>query len=177
MSKARQKGTVGTPDSKRRPRCEEIKPADEFYPCKRYGLSSYCRPCQKGRAAEAYRRNPERAKVSAKKWEAKAKRENPYFYRDRNIRVRFKLTPEQWDLKFAAQGGVCAICVEPPQEGVRLAVDHDHACCPGKYSCGKCVRALLCNKCNWFLGACDDDLDRLAAAVRYLEEWRGRVSE
>lgn len=27
-------------------------------------------------------------------------------------------------------------------------VDHDHDCCPGGWSCGRCVRGLICSECN-----------------------------
>jgi hypothetical protein len=47
-------------------------------------------------------------------------------------------------------------------------VDHDHACCPSSKSCGKCVRGLLCSRCNVALGMCDDSPDRLRALLRYL---------
>jgi hypothetical protein len=34
-------------------------------------------------------------------------------------------------------------------DGLRpFCVDHDHTCCPGEYTCGKCVRGLLCDDCN-----------------------------
>lgn len=29
-----------------------------------------------------------------------------------------------------------------------LCIDHDHDCCPGKYTCGKCVRGVLCGRHN-----------------------------
>ena len=84
----------------------------------------------------------------------------------------YGITAEQWDALFEAQGGLCAICRRPP--GVdkrlqRLVVDHDHACCPGKRSCGKCVRGLLCSWCNRMLGMALDEPDRLRAAIKYLE--------
>jgi hypothetical protein len=74
----------------------------------------------------------------------------------------------------ALQGGGCAVCGCTPEEnGKRLAVDHDHACCAGRESCGKCIRGLLCVKCNSLLGYADDDPARLSAAMTYLANWDG----
>lgn len=36
--------------------------------------------------------------------------------------------------------------------GGTICVDHDHKCCPGQYSCGKCIIGLLCRNCNAMLG-------------------------
>jgi hypothetical protein len=32
-------------------------------------------------------------------------------------------------------------------------VDHDHGCCTGKRTCGRCVRGIVCGRCNLILGA------------------------
>ena len=68
------------------------------------------------------------------------------------------------------QGGGCAICQKPETEapGGRLAVDHDHAHCPGKIGCPLCVRGLLCVNCNNLLRSARDDQRILRAAIDYV---------
>jgi Recombination endonuclease VII len=73
------------------------------------------------------------------------------------------------------QGGACRICRKPEtgrhQSGTlrRLAVDHDHKCCPGKKSCGKCVRGLLCGRCNSAIGLVYEDLAVIESMAAYLK--------
>jgi len=59
------------------------------------------------------------------------------------------------------QQGVCAICKGVNKGGKRLYVDHCHI--TGK------VRGLLCRNCNTMLGNARDDIYRLKAAIKYLE--------
>lgn len=52
----------------------------------------------------------------------------------------------------------------------QLAIDHDHACCPGRFSCGECVRGVLCSPCNRILGYAKDDPEILLRLAGYLED-------
>jgi hypothetical protein len=48
-------------------------------------------------------------------------------------------------------------------------IDHDHKCCPGKTACGKCVRGLLCNRCNLLLGMVESEPHLIPAyLIQYL---------
>lgn len=97
-----------------------------------------------------------------------------------NLRRMFHTTPEWYFAKLAEQGGVCAICggtetaIDPRRGRVkRLAVDHDHRCCPGERSCGRCLVGLLCARCNTGSSLFRDDPVLLRTAAAYRE--RGAV--
>lgn len=36
---------------------------------------------------------------------------------------------------------------------VGYRIDHDHSCCSGDKGCPKCIRGLLCHRCNTLLGS------------------------
>jgi hypothetical protein len=81
---------------------------------------------------------------------------------------------EYYEQKLAEQGGGCALCSGPPtpRKGRLVAffdLDHDHACCPGDFSCGKCARGLLCSRCNFILGVIEKDLNRLSLLAKIPE--------
>lgn len=134
--------------------CGEVRSASDFHRNRSTwnGLSQWCKPCQK----VDYRANRDRNLRTA-----------------RSIRLsRYGMTADEYDVLLERQAGVCAICKSPPEGSKRLAIDHDHSCCPGTArSCGKCVRALLCTRCNPMLGYAKDDTARLLAAVDYLQSW------
>jgi hypothetical protein len=88
-------------------------------------------------------------------------------YGQRYLRM-YRLTAVTYAALLQKQSGVCAICAQPPK-GKRLAVDHDHRCCPGKTSCGRCVRGLVHEYCNRALGLLGDDPLNLRMGAAYLE--------
>ncbi len=81
---------------------------------------------------------------------------------------RYGLQPGEFDEMFAHQNGECAICLSPFGDDTPC-IDHDHTCCPGLKSCGKCVRGILCRQCNAWLGRVKDDPIVLRRAANYLE--------
>jgi hypothetical protein len=73
------------------------------------------------------------------------------------------------------QGGTCPICVRGITWG-SMHVDHDHECCPGETSCGRCVRGFLCPTCNVGLGSFQDSPELLVSAAVYMEGWTNAIS-
>ena len=126
-------------------KCKEVKPVGEFFKASNSdGLASRCKVCTK----EA---DPRKA-------------------RDGRLRHFYNITIEQYESLLDAQDGVCAGCLRPPaksKDGV-LCVDHDHTCCPGNKSCGKCVRGLLCDECNTSLGKLQDSRETLLRLAEYI---------
>ena len=94
--------------------------------------------------------------------ERKAKTHESY------VQKTYGLGEHDYGKLYEAQDGYCAICKRANGSTRRLSVDHDHKCCNGSVSCGKCVRGLLCRPCNDLLGHCHDDWEMLARAIRYL---------
>jgi len=133
-------------------RCGQTKPLDSFAKDKtrRDGRRYDCKEC-----ARAYARN----------WYSA----NPGRHRAVTIKHKYGMTADEYAAILREQGGGCAICGKTPdQNGKNLAVDHDHSCCPGMRSCGKCVRGLLCDQCNRGIGYFQDSTELLHAAGAYL---------
>jgi hypothetical protein len=70
---------------------------------------------------------------------------NPDGQTNMALKSKFGITLEQYNKKFEAQKGLCAICGNPEPTNKRLAVDHDHET--------EEVRDLLCSRCNPGLGS------------------------
>lgn len=138
----------------------------------RDGLSTECLLCSRARA-KAWRdanRTPEDHRTRVAAW----KRDNPERYAELRFvwrTRRFGMTPGGFRALLASQSGCCAACgsSDPGTSYGQFGIDHDHSCCPGKRSCGKCVRGLLCNGCNTALAHIKDDVTRLRALIAYLE--------
>lgn len=98
------------------------------------------------------------------------------YYQDNKERVRFSniyshynMTVDTYKKLLVLQENRCAICKTEDSGNRMWHVDHDHGCCPmSAYSCGGCVRGLLCGKCNVALGVFSSP-QVLSNAIDYLQ--------
>lgn len=82
---------------------------------------------------------------------------------------KYNITRDQYVDLEKSQNNLCKICGEEEKYNKRLSVDHDHSCCFGPTSCGKCIRGLLCSRCNKVLGQIKDDVNLLQNMINYLK--------
>jgi len=91
---------------------------------------------------------------------------------ERRLEKLYNITVEEWN-ELAKNG--CNVCGAPTGSSSdrNLHTDHDHNCCPGVKSCGKCIRGVVCNRCNTALGRYDkgtlrQDYPNREKIIRYL---------
>ena len=163
--------------------CQETKPLlDDFSkdPGNAKGRSYRCKACAAAYAREYRKKHKERTKAASKKYYHEVRKPrnkeileaDPDLYRRSGLKYNYNVTLDQYNQMLSDQNHVCAICGGVSIKGRWLSVDHDHACCPGRRSCGKCVRSLLCHNCNSLLGYAKDDVEHLMKAIEYINRHR-----
>lgn len=132
-----------------------------------------CQVCNLARRREYT--TSEKDRVYGARWRAK----NPDYARRKYLRDNYNITPADFERMLADQEGRCLICLVTLTDErtigaspTKACVDHDHSCCAGSKSCGRCIRGLLCNLCNVGIGSMRDRPDLLIRAARYLEHSR-----
>lgn len=135
-------------------RCGTEKSLDDFYDDIRNLKDGKHGSCKKCHSSSSYESRKKTGKGIGKDAN-----------RTRNLK-KHGMTKVEYDNMVAAQGGLCALCGEPPSRtshgSFRLVVDHDH-------NTGE-IRGLLCNTCNLGLGHFRDDPRKLALAIKYLDK-------
>ncbi len=133
----------------------------------------HCRTCARERMRESRPRGPGRGSKN------KAKTHCPqghscrqcYLFRHRILNVtKHGITPEQKSIWLEKNDFRCEICgLDFLDTKEKICIDHDHRCCPGNFSCGDCIRGMLCLACNRLLGDAKDNIPTLASAILYLD--------
>lgn len=85
----------------------------------------------------------------------------------RRRELLYQLSDKDFQNLLNRQNHACAICLTPFDER-QAHVDHNHSCCSGPRSCGKCIRGLLCHFCNTAIGKLNDDPVLVQRALAYL---------
>lgn len=159
-------------------KCKLEKSLEEFSKSKqrKSGFLNSCKECdnknKRAREAASKQADPEKYRERQRSYFKTYKDKYPDRVkqgdRRRALMDRYGITLEEYTTLLEGQGGKCATCPTVPQKR-SLAVDHDHNCCPGKKTCGKCIRGLLCQNCNTALGLLKDDRNRLVEMINYLD--------
>lgn len=180
-------------------KCLEDKPRSEFYKDNKAkdGLRSDCKSCAQDKSKQYYLKNKDRVIEASQQWSRENKDrvsesskryylknkdriyerrrawrlENKDEFATQQREYKYKMSGEQYQKLLEEQDYVCAICGKANANGQDLYVDHDHSCCSGSKSCGKCIRGLLCHKCNSALGLFDDSIESLNKAVEYRKKY------
>lgn len=104
--------------------------------------------------------NPEKYKLKSQKRYAKAKKDNPDYWRNSHYKSKYNITLEQWNVMFEEQKGCCFICKKHQSVlDKRLAVDHNA-------NTGE-VRKLLCKPCNIAFGEIKEDPEIAKSLLEY----------
>ena len=106
--------------------------------------------------------NRERLIVYGKEW----KKNNPELAkkRERNHRLKKKygITLADFNRMVKEQDNKCAVCSEDLSNGKQIDVDHCHKT--------RKVRGITHNHCNCIVECCNENVDVLENAIKYLEK-------
>jgi hypothetical protein len=140
-------------------KCKLEKKYQEFQKNHLYkdGYRNICKECTARTHREYMQNNPmqrEKQKIRQKAYDTVKKNY-----------TRHGISEDQYLLLHSKFSGRCWSC----KSRDAIAVDHDHECCSGMYSCGKCVRGLLCLQCNTALGLLHDNIEEIKALLEYID--------
>lgn len=131
-------------------KCNQLKPLNDFdkHKLKKDGLRNECKRCSLD-YQNAYRKSRHQSE------------EYKYYCKLRNIKYNYGLDKEQYELLISSG---CMVCKSRDY----LFIDHDHSCCPGVKTCGKCIRGILCRNCNHAEGHLKSDPELVLMLYKYL---------
>lgn len=148
------------------PKCETIKPLDEFHKSKHtlHGYQVYCKTCCNLRHTEWRKNNLEKCAADQKRHRLA----HPERFKDYGRKQMYGMGPGAYDKMLAEQDGKCAIC-RSEKGGGRGGFHVDHC-----HDLGH-VRGLLCHGCNVSLGHFQHSTPVLEAAINYLNRTSRRT--
>lgn len=86
-------------------------------------------------------------------------------------KYRYGITEQQYDALLEEQNNACAVCRVEFAGAVGPNIDHDHNCCAGTRSCGKCLRGLLCSSCITLASIMETRFQHMNSMFVYLTKY------
>lgn len=155
-------------------KCKKTKGVDQFGFARagKFQCRSHCKDCTNKEGKKYWRKNAKRFIERGKSYRAQPRIKKQI--REAHLRRTYKISSEDFRATLDKQGGGCGLCNSKIPGGVgAFHVDHDHRCCPGRKSCGKCVRGVLCSRCNHLLGVFENNTKFFTKnAAKYIKTWR-----
>lgn len=136
-------------------KCQIKQPLDNFAKDSRgrQGRRASCKTCH---AAWMKRYNDEHAEENRVKQKVRDAA--------RPKGIRHGITEERYQELKGKFDGKCWAC----KTNEATCIDHDHDCCSATYSCGNCVRGMLCRSCNMAYGLLAESPDRVKGLLDYV---------
>jgi len=93
--------------------------------------------------------------------------------REYDLLAKYKMSLQEYKERSEAGCEICRV-----KSSHNLHVDHDHNCCNGIITCGKCVRGVICPGCNMAVdkyeqGLLRNDNPKMEIIKRYLAKHKG----
>lgn len=122
------------------------------------GYRNVCKACAAEYMKQYYLKNPDKAAVNRSRQALRDAGKDRF--------TRHGITIGEYDKMVAKYDGNCWSCKERPA----THIDHDHKCCKKAYSCGQCIRGILCSQCNTALGLLQDNVDMINKLSEYASQ-------
>ncbi len=94
------------------------------------------------------------------------------YKREYDLITKYKITLDEYKKRSEAGCEICRVKTD-----YNLHVDHDHNCCNGTTTCGKCVRGIICPGCNMTVdkyenGLLRNDNPKMEMIKKYLLKYK-----
>lgn len=152
-------------ETKQCTKCKKVKSLDKFsfVSLKTGKRNTRCKSCISDYEKERYKLNRERLIKQSRGLE-EVKYKDPVWAKTKRLMGQYKL-PYGIYLEMIENG--CEVCGNKEN----LCVDHDHSCCPGQTTCGRCIRGILCTDCNMAEGRLKSSIEISENMVVYLKTY------
>lgn len=126
--------------------CGGEKPINEFFKssARKDGYEHRCKECKIAVNRASYLRNKDAIRY-------------------RGVKRRYKIDEDAY-LEMISNG--CEVC----GSFENLCIDHDHKCCDTNITCGKCIRGILCKRCNIAEGLYKNDPHFIQNLIKYMNK-------